>query len=73
VTAPTSTLPDIAAYDLIDLFTNIKIGREMQLRAGVTNLFNKQPPVTGAFAGTTNPYDYDIVGRRFFVGATVNF
>jgi len=73
VTAPTSTLPDVAAYNLFDLFGAVEINENVRFRGGVSNLFDKQPPVTGANIATTNPYDYDIIGRRFYVGASITF
>jgi len=73
VTAPTSTLPDIKPYNLVDLFGNVAVKNNLTFRWGVTNLFDQEQPVTGATLGTTDPYDYDIIGRRFFVGATVKF
>ena len=73
VTAPASTLPDVPAYNLFDLFASVKVGEAMSLRGGVSNIANRQPPVTGAYPPTTDPYDYDIIGRRFYIGATVTF
>jgi len=56
------------------------------LRAGVDNLFNRAPPLTGVNTANTNPaangllpggsYNaqyYDILGRRFYVGANMKF
>jgi outer membrane receptor protein involved in Fe transport len=71
VTAPTSTQPDVPAYNLFDLTAQVGVGEKFTFRAGVTNLFDKQPPQTGLIAPTTDPYDYDIIGRRFYLGVKV--
>lgn len=49
---------------------------EVQLFAGIENLFDKQPPIFGtAISADTNtdPSLYDVVGRRFSVGARLKF
>ena len=56
-----------AGYDVTDSLT---------LFGGVTNLFDKTPPVMGYRAGgdtNTEPQLYDVLGRRYFVGASVRF
>ncbi len=46
----------------------------MTLRVGATNLFNKQPPVYSPnYQSGTDPSTYDVIGRRFFVNATLGF
>ncbi len=54
-------------------------GGNTELFLSVTNLFDKDPPVTpyySAFLGygpQTNPSLYDVLGRRFVVGAKASF
>lgn len=48
----------------------------LELFGGIDNLFDNQPPILGtAISADTNtdPSLYDVVGRRFFLGARVNF
>ena len=82
------TLPT-AAYDLFGLNTNWSLPHGLQLRFGIQNLFDVQPPTTGATtavmvngapvtlasdgAGATNPAFYDELGRRFYVGLKARF
>jgi outer membrane receptor protein involved in Fe transport len=69
----------ISAYNYIDLAGTVAVGRGLQLRAGVNNLFDKDPPAIAAGIlssfgnGNTYPGVYDTLGRTMFVGATVNF
>ncbi len=69
----------ISAYNYIDLAGTVAVGEGLQLRAGVNNLFDKDPPVIAAGIlssfgnGNTYPGVYDVLGRTLFVGATVNF
>ena len=50
------------------------------VRFGVDNLFDKEPPVIGndpvsgdTNSDTTNPGYYDILGQRWFMGLKVSF
>ncbi|MES3056243.1 TonB-dependent receptor [Sphingomonas faeni] len=69
----------ISAYNYIDLAGTVAVGEGLQLRAGVNNLFDKDPPaiasgILSSFGnGNTYPGVYDVLGRTLFVGATVNF
>jgi len=56
-----------AAYD---------VNQNLQLFAGVDNLFDRAPPILGtALAGESNTDValYDVLGRRYFVGLKVTF
>lgn len=58
-----------------DLSTNIELGK-FDLFGGIDNLFDNQPPILGtALSGdaNTDPSLYDVIGRRFFIGARVKF
>ena len=73
VTNPSHVIPGVPAYSLFDLVGTYDIGSRWTLRAGITNLFNKgAPPVPGEIVGT-DPQVYDVVGRSYYVGATVDF
>ncbi len=66
-------------YNYFDLSLTQAIGKELTLRAGVNNMFDKDPPAIAAGIlssfgnGNTYPGVYDVLGRTVFVGATVNF
>jgi outer membrane receptor protein involved in Fe transport len=78
----------IGAQSYFDLASTFTIGNHLNLRFGVNNLFDKQPPlVTGGNAarggsnlcpagpcnGNTYPGTWDALGRYVYAGATVNF
>ncbi|MBF7015005.1 TonB-dependent receptor [Novosphingobium resinovorum] len=69
----------IKPYNYIDLSLTQTIDKRLTLRAGVNNLFDKDPPALSAGLlqlfgnGNTYPGVYDALGRTIFVGATVNF
>ena len=78
----------IKAVSYFDLATTFNVGDHLNLRMGVNNLFDRNPPlVTGGSAllggsnlcpagpcnGNTYPGTYDALGRYFYAGATVNF
>lgn len=67
-------------------YTDLNIAWELQTTRGmsweffgnITNLFDEDPPVVASFsdfggAGQTNAGFHDILGRRYVVGARVNF
>ncbi|MES3027740.1 MAG: TonB-dependent receptor [Pseudomonadota bacterium] len=61
---------EVSYYDLVGQYT-LKDG--VQLRAGVINLTDKQAPQVGSVIGNTDYSTYDLVGRRFYVGARLRF
>lgn len=70
----------IKAYNYIDLAASYQLFEEVRLSAGVTNVFEKNPPVVGNEAGATSansgntfPSMYDTLGRVFTVGVNVRF
>lgn len=70
----------IKAYNYIDLQASYQLLEEVRIRAGVTNLFDKDPPVVGNEAGATSansgntfPSAYDALGRVFSIGVNVRF
>jgi iron complex outermembrane recepter protein len=69
----------IPAYSYFDLAATIAINKRLQLRAGVNNIADKDPPAIAAGIlesfgnGNTYPGYYDSLGRTIFAGATVNF
>ncbi|MBW3559723.1 MAG: TonB-dependent receptor [Proteobacteria bacterium] len=70
----------IEAYDYIDLAATFDLNDAIRLTAGVTNVFEEDPPVVGNEAGTTAansgntfPALYDVLGRVFSVGVNLRF
>ena len=54
-----------------------KVREQLTLRAGVNNVFDQDPPLVNAAiagSGLPNTYpNYDLLGRRLFVGLTAQF
>ena len=81
-TNPNNAFPT-NAYDVFDLSGTWKITSAYILRAGVENLFDRQPEITGRTPGVGSPASsgqgstylgvYDILGRRFYVGLKARF
>ena len=78
----------IKSYDYFDLAATYSLWDRVNLRAGVNNLFDKDPPLVtsgnagvsgtnlcpaGPCNGNTYPGTWDALGRYFWMGATVNF
>ncbi|HEX5237804.1 MAG TPA: hypothetical protein VFW39_05000, partial [Sphingomicrobium sp.] len=72
----------IPAQSYFDLASTFTVGDHYNLRLGVNNIFDKDPPIfttgNGACAvvfcnGNTYGGVYDSLGRFFFAGATLNF
>ena len=78
----------IKPVSYIDLASTFTIGDHLNLRFGVNNVFDRNPPlVTGGSGslggsnlcpagpcnGNTYPGTWDALGRYFYAGATVNF
>lgn len=72
------------AYDLFALNGSYALTDNVTIRAGVDNLFNKKPPLTGVNpannpaigqlpGGSYNAQYYDTLGRRFSLGANMKF
>ncbi|HEY3637563.1 MAG TPA: TonB-dependent receptor, partial [Rhizomicrobium sp.] len=70
----------IAAYDYFDLSGDWTVRQGIDLRAGVNNIFDVEPPVIGSQAlplpvGNGNTFTglYDSLGRTIFVAATIKY
>jgi outer membrane receptor protein involved in Fe transport len=69
----------IPSFDYFDLDTSFVIGSHMQLRLGVNNLLDRNPPIAGFNAnpllvnGNMVAAMYDTLGRYMFVGLTVKY
>jgi len=69
----TRCFADTKAYDLFDLYANVRIDEHYSLRGGVDNLFDRDPPTVRGIPGYTDPQNYDILGRRYYLAASVKF
>jgi outer membrane receptor protein involved in Fe transport len=68
----------LASRDYLDLAGNWQINKTYTFRAGINNLLDKDPPVSGVVAavfgnGNTYPQVYDAFGRRVFLNLTAKF
>ena len=73
VNTPANVAIGVPAYALWDMFGSVKIGGNYELRAGVTNLFNKGLPIVASNQTQTDVAQYDVVGRSFYVGIKLKF
>jgi iron complex outermembrane recepter protein len=66
----------LGSRNYFDLTAGFQLFATTRLFGGISNLFDKQPPVLGFRAGgdhSTNPQLFDPLGRRYFAGITVGF
>ena len=74
----------IASFDYLDLSGDWQVREGIDLRAGVNNILDKDPPIldtnsvaasnlAGFGNGNTYPGVYDALGRTIFVGATIKY
>ena len=65
----------LAAQSYFDLTLTARMAQKLNLRLGVNNIFDKQPPIVGAPSanGNTFPQVYDAMGRFIYAGFTVDF
>jgi iron complex outermembrane recepter protein len=62
----------------LDLAASYALTKKITLRAGINNVFDRDPPISGlvgAVQGNANTYPqvYDALGRRFFFNVTAAF
>lgn len=77
-TNPNTTVRGVPSYNIFDLFGSFHVGDGVLIRLGVDNMFNKSPEFIGLAAtqtanGFTDASFYDVLGRRYYVGAKFNF
>ena len=69
-----ATAPSVDSVMYHHLEGSVRLGDNLVLRGGINNLFDKDPPYyTDAIDQNTDPFTYDLLGRRFFVKATYTF
>jgi iron complex outermembrane recepter protein len=71
---------NLPSRDYFDLAASWDITKQLTLRGGINNLFDKDPPVASGGVtpapfgnGNTFPQVYDALGRRVFLNATYKF
>src|SRR5262249_30099399 len=77
-TAPAlSTLvnPRLSAQNYLDLSATWDVLENVELHGGITNVFDKDPPIVGSQSPSDNTWaaTYDVLGRQFFFGITAKF
>lgn len=64
-------IPAIGYFDLIGAWN---ITDNVTIRANINNVLDEQPPIySPSVQANTDPSTYDVLGRRFTVGATLRF
>ena len=68
----------LSAYSWFDLSGDWTVRQGVDLRAGVNNIFDRDPPITAIQPlpegnANTFPGTYDSVGRQIFVAATIKY
>jgi outer membrane receptor protein involved in Fe transport len=81
-TVPNTPFTGAASYDLFNLALTYAIGKSVLVRGGIDNVLDKSPPLTEVDTapppgllrgGAYNEFLYDMNGRRYYLGLTVNF
>ncbi|HMB72433.1 MAG TPA: TonB-dependent receptor, partial [Gammaproteobacteria bacterium] len=81
---PGTRILPVDSYNMVNLFARHSLTDRVELRAGIDNLFDEEPPVVGADPGitpanrdnnlgTTEPGFYDPLGRRYYIGFKMDF
>jgi outer membrane receptor protein involved in Fe transport len=70
--------PKIGAHDYHNVRGSYAVSKNLEVYAGITNLFDKKPPLfatgsSGTQALDTIPGYYDVFGRSYFVGMNAKF
>jgi iron complex outermembrane receptor protein len=73
VTRPASPAPGVPSYDLFDATFAYKFNGSINVRGGVNNALDKEPPIVGGTIGQTQPGTYDILGRYYYLGLQLGF
>jgi outer membrane receptor protein involved in Fe transport len=66
------------AQNYLDIAGSWAITKQLSIRGGVNNVFDRDPPLSSAIPvglgnGNTFPGNYDALGRKVFVNATLKF
>jgi iron complex outermembrane recepter protein len=77
----TAQYHETSSYDVFDLAGRYTFRDNWELRFGIDNLLDEEPPIVNqrtvnegyTQTGVTNPTFYDVLGRRYYVGMKINF
>ena len=72
VLTPTANVAGVGAVHYLDLMARWQLTANTELRAGMQNATDRQPPA-GPTIGSTDVVAYDVLGRRFSVGVKSRF
>ena len=79
-TNPAAEQLDIPAYNIVDLISTFRVSDMLEMRFGVDNLLDKEPEIFGAIPGVTAAVgepepggSFDVLGRRYYIGAKLEF
>jgi iron complex outermembrane recepter protein len=73
VLTPNNVQPGVPSYSLWDLFASWKFGDSVELRGGVNNLLDKEPPFVASSQTGIDVALYDVVGRSYYIGLRASF
>ena len=73
VLTPANAQVGVPAYSLWDLFLTGRFGEHLEVRGGVNNLFNKEPPFVASSQTGIDVALYDVIGRTYYVGLRASF
>jgi iron complex outermembrane recepter protein len=69
--------PRLPTMSYLDLSASYTFRRDFQIRGGINNLFDKDPPIVTnelIAGGAANSYElYDGLGRQLFLAVTAKF
>lgn len=69
-----ATAPGVDSVMYHHLEGSVRLSDKLVLRVGINNLFDKDPPYyTDPIDQNTDPFTYDLLGRRYFVKASYTF
>ncbi len=72
---PVLAVSRVPSTDYFDLTIEVTLGEHFDASLGIVNLTDKQPPFLGSAKrdANTDPYTYDILGRRYFLRITARY
>lgn len=69
----TRCFADTKDYNMFDLYWNVRLGEHYTVRGGIDNLLDRDPPLVRGIPGNTDPQNYDLLGRRYYIAASAKF
>lgn len=68
--------PSISSESYLDLYAAWRIVDNVEVFGGVNNLLDNEPPIVGNDRGSfanSYPAQYDLIGRRYYLGTRISF